>query len=484
MFNAVRDYDDWPRETDAGAAYSLFECMNRVFPDLRFRGFVVLILLCLAGALSPTAADAQAVSAEHFALELAKRLGYRAPFVPEAERGKVMREFLAGKSHEDLPPQGFLTATPNITLGGEQDPNNPKNLSVVSPSATGEVEYSFYLIRPGQLRAEGRVRGGTQLWQINEAAPIALHTGGEWSQVELPPTWLEAGEHRLRIAVPAGGEVGALRVHLPCVQPVLPEQLQGSAEELTFADKTTAMIRAFDREDLLPDADEPPISVSAEEFDGASSEAQVQGAGVAGDTPYLESAGGVSKAVFIINATEKGIYTLKAMVAGGGASSWDVNGCRVSSMPPARRAAQEFSEEVIGSVLLSPGPQKIEIALRPGLKLASLSLQRKKTDPDSYANVADSLNLSEGAPGDPVTETALLENLSSPLLTERKRVLEDSDRDTAGLLPDTDQFVFKPTPGPDDDGGGQGLPSDDQDDPYHSPVSPYLPDPSSGAGAL
>lgn len=461
--------------------------MKRVFPDLRFRSLVVLILLCLAGTSFPTAADAQAVSAEHFSVELAERLGYRAPFVPESERGKVLREFLAGNSHEDLPPQGFLSATPNIALGGKQDPSNPKNFSIVSPSATGEVEYSFYLIRPGQLRAEGRVRGGTQLWQINEAPPIALHTGGEWSQVELPPVWLEAGEHRLRIAVPAGGEVGSLRVHVPCVQPILPKELQGSADQLNFADKTTAMIRAFDREDLLPDADEPPISVSAEEFDSSSSEAQVQGAGVAGDTPYLESAGGVSKAVFVVNVKQKGIYTLKAMVAGGGASSWDVNGCRVSSMPPARRASQEFSEEVIGSVLLNPGPQKIEIALRPGLKLAGLSLHRKKTDPESYANVAENLGLSEGAPGDPVTEAALLRNLSSPLLAERRRVLEDSDEDPAGLSPGTDQFVFKPTPGPDDGGdgsGSDGLPSDDQDAPYHSPVSPYLPDPRSGAGAL
>ncbi|MCB0219677.1 MAG: hypothetical protein KDH09_08295 [Chrysiogenetes bacterium] len=455
--------------------------MKRVFPDLRFRGLVVFILLCLAGTSFPTAADAQAVSAEHFSAELAQRLGYRAPFVPESERGKVLREFLAGKSHEDLPPQGFLTATPNIALGSEQDPNNPKNLSVVSPSATGEVEYSFFLIRPGQLRAEGRVRGGTQLWQINEAAPIALHTGGEWSQVELPPVWLEAGEHRLRIAVPAGGEVGSLRVHVPCVQPILPEDLQGSAEELNFADKTTAMIRAFDREDLLPDADEPPTTVSAEEYDAAGSEAQMQGTG---DTPYLESAGGVSKAVFIVDVKQQGVYTLKAMIAGGGASSWDVNGCRVSSMPPARRASQEFSEEVIGSVLLNVGPQKIEIALRPGLKLASLSLQRKKTDPGSYAKVAENLGLSEGAPGDPVTEAALLRNLSSPLLAERRRTLEDTDEDPAGLSPGSDQFVFKPTPGPDDNGDGDGLPSDDQDEPYHSPVSPYLPDPLSGAGAL
>ena len=462
--------------------------MKWVFPDLRFRGPVAIIMMCLAGTLLPTRADAQAVSAEQFAAELAARLGYRAPFVPESERPKVLRKFLAGKSHEDLPPQSFLTGTPNISLS---EATRPGDSAVTSTSATGEVEYSFDVIRPGQLRAEGFVRGGTQLWQINEGTPVALNSGTEWSQVELPAVWLDAGEHRLRIAMPAGGSVGALRVNTPCVQPILPTDLQGSEDRLTFADKTTGMVRALDREDLLPDADEPPVTVNAEEFDAAHSDAQVQSTGLSDAMPYLESAGGVSKATFTIDVKQKGVYTLKAIVAGGGAASWDVNGCRVSSMPPARRSSTEYSQEIIGSVLLEPGTQKIEIALRPGLRLAGLSLQRKKTDPDAYADAARAMGLAEGAPGDPVTQEALQQNMASPLLDERRNALNDDDRDTAGLVPPTDQYVFGPTPGPDGSGfgddaddDGDGLPSDDQDDPYHSPVSPYLPDPGSGAGAL
>lgn len=458
--------------------------MKRVFPDLRFRS-LLFIVLCLTGTSFPAAAQAQAVSAEHFAVELARHLGYRAPFVPESERPQVLREFLAGKSKEDLAPQGFLSATPNVALGEQIDPDNPDFHSVTSPSAAGEVEYSFYVIRPGALRARGRVRGGTQLWQVNESPPVALHSGAEWSEVEFPPVWLNAGEHRLRIAMPAGGEVGGVQLRTPCVQPILPADLQGSPDELIFADKTTGMIRALDREDLLPDTEEPPLEMPAEEYEGNASEAQIQGAGVAGDTPYLESPGGVSKALFRVETKTAGIYTLSARLAGGGASSWDVNGCRVKSMPPARRASWEFSKEVIGSVYLAKGTQQIEVALRPGLHLAGIQLQRKDTSPQSYADAADALGLVEGAPGDAVSESALLENLSNPLVEQRREALEETDRDPAGLLPDSDQFVFKPTPGPGDEGGqDDGLASDDQEEPYQSPVSPYLPDAASGTGAL
>ncbi|MEW6776062.1 MAG: hypothetical protein AB1405_07205, partial [Bdellovibrionota bacterium] len=366
-----------------------------------------------------------------------------------------------------------LTASAGIRLG--RDDSGGETLPAIeTPAASGEAEYRFHLVRPGAVRAYGKARGGPQLWRIDDAAPIPVVTGSNWSPVQMPPVWLDAGEHRLHVTLPPGGAISSLGLAIPCLPEILPTDLAGSEKELLFADKTAAMVRALGREDLLPGRD-PSIAVRADEYDGAASDVVLRSHAGGEGGGFLESNGERGTVSFQVTLKKAGVYTVTAELAGMAPSSWDINGCRVASLESKQEmiGGGEFRSVRVASLRLPKGTQRIEAVLRRGLRLKGLWLRGHDDSPEAYASAAKNLGLAEGPPGQPVTEGALRANLSEPALEERRREYAEMDRDHAGIPAPPDQVAFIPIP--DGDPPGEGLPSDEVEEPYDQPVSPYLP---------
>lgn len=431
-----------------------------------------LIALTIATHSLPGLSLAQSVTHEQFATGLARELGYGSTFLPAEQRPGALAGFLAGNREVELDANRFSSASPHIRLGTDPGPNGRALTAVRSPDAAGEVEYRFYVIRPGGVQVLARAGGGSQLWQLDDSPPARIEVGTGWSQVSSEAQWLSPGEHRLRVTLPPGGAISRIRIRIPCVPTILPVATGIDGQALDYGTKTTAMVRALDQEHMLPRADDDPISIPGTGFETEDLGVRVQLPLVDGRPGYIEAIDERAQVRFDVDVPQRGVYTLNAKMGGAGASSWDLNGCRVASFPAGKDYGRSFGEVRVSSFQLEKGEQRISVTLRQGVQLAELKLIRHRDAPGDYAAVADRLGLSERAPNEQVSERGLAENLGSPLLDERERELARMDRDRGGL-PDGPPVALLPVPNDPPD----SLPSDDVEEPYDEPASPYVPRP-------
>ncbi len=429
-----------------------------------------LAAFCLQMAAGDAAA--QGVSVERFAAGLARRLGYGAPFIPEKLRAERLRDFLAGQSEQNIAPESFLSGSSALQLGRGPGTGGEAGPAIESPSAAGQAEYRFYIIRPGATRVSAKAKGGPQIWQLDENAPTPVRPGPGWSDVEGPPQFLEAGEHRLKIALPPGGALSNLRVSMPCVAPILSVQLASPPNRLLFQDKTAAMVRALGREDLLPPGGQRPIHIQAHQFAAAGNSVVLRPGEGDGGGGTLEPSGEKGSVQFEITLPQAGIYTIQADISGSGTTTWDVNGCRAASLP-GEGEGRAFRLQRVATLRLPKGAQNLSATLRRGTRLRQVILQNHSEDPNGYSAAAAQLGLSEGAPNAPVSEAALQANLSNPAVDERRREFEAMDRDPGALPGPTAVATFFPMPdAPPED---PQLPSETVEEPYDTPVSPFVP---------
>ena len=436
----------------------------------RGKALAGLVLVCLH--FTTGAAAAQDVSVERFATGLARRLGYGAPFIPEKERAGHLRDFLAGQSRQEIAPESFLSGSSALQLGRGPAEAGKAGAAIESPSAAGQAEYRFYVIRPGATRVAAQAKGGPQIWQLDENAPMPVRPGSGWTGVEGPSQFLDAGEHRLKIALPPGGALSGLSVSTPCVPPILPTQLASPPGRLLFQDKTAAMVRALGREDLLPPGGQQPIAAQANQFGAGSNSIVLRPGDGAGDAGALEASGERGTVQFEITLPQAGVYTIQADISGSGTSTWDVNGCRAASLP-GEGEGRAFRLQRVATMRLSKGVQNLSAVLRRGTRLRRVILQNHSEDPSGYAAAAEQLGLAEGAPNAPVSEAALQANLSNPAMDERRREFEAMDRDPGALPGPTAVATFFPMP--DEPPEEPRLPSETVEEPYDTPVSPFIP---------
>lgn len=422
--------------------------------------------------IQDTASSARFVSRKEFARSLAKKLGFNLPTGDESNSVDPV-EFMNGGGEIQIDPANYTTAAPNIREGTVLVGNKPQKI-LHARGAAAPVIYQFTTLRAGEVTISATVRGGTQVWAVNNGAPVAARDDGSGTSTQAEPLKLPAGTHQLRVTLPPGGSIGEIRVDTPCMGPVTPDFQGPLNEPLTYGEKTVAMVRALGLMKDLPDAGKPPEVIPAAAAvrnpdsvrpSDVSDERGQPRQGISVKRPLLGTDAGRTE--FIINAPDAGLFELRATMSGNGKTSWSVNGCR-SDDAQVRTPDNAPKPFTIGVVELKRGANRVVLRAGSSVKIFDLQIARKDESTSSYYQVAMAAGLQEGEPLAPVDEGGLASNLQSVLFTDRIGQLRMQEReDLLGGSPDFAILPDHPIDWGDFQLGDEGN--------FGTPVSPYIP---------
>jgi hypothetical protein len=229
-----------------------------------------------------------------------------------------------------------------------------------------------------------------------------------------------------------------------------------AGEPLRYGAKARSMVRAMGLEGRLPLAGEPVV-VEAERFEAGPTTARSTDRGLglpASERQWVAAEGGPAELAWRVVLPEPGLYTVMGRVHGTAPQLWSVDARYAVRVSPGPEAARFDWSEVV-TLPLDAGEHVIRARIADGAGIDVLHLLPRRAGDHDYLDLLRELGFQEGAPDEPVTQSAAQANLSHPVF----RVA------AAGLL-----MRLSPLPG-----DALAVLERDVERRYERPLSPVLP---------